>query len=481
MNNKPLFDSSEWSFDLLEKTWQEIDRIGKDVFNLDYYNPSLEVITSGQMLEAYSSVAMPIMYDHWSYGKSFVKNEMEYRKGKQGLAYEVVINTNPCIAYLMENNSMTMQTLVMAHAVCGHGSFFKNNYLFKEWTDADSILDYLRFSRDYIKKCEYKYGEKRVEIILDACHAIRYYGVDKYKRNSNVKKLDKASYNDKNFDPVWNTLGLNREYKEKRTGYYYKDGRSYPEENLLYFIEKNSSVLKDWEKEILRIVRKISQYFYPQMQTQLMNEGWATFIHHEILTHMHDMGLITDGSYLEFLDSHAGVIFQPSPSSSINVYALGFAMMKDLKRVCEDPDEEDKKWFPEIADTDWKVTLPDIVANYRDESFVLQFLSPKIIRKFKLFAISDDANFDDYEVLGVQSDEDVYIIRDILSRRYNLSYSLPHIQVTGVDEENTRTLFIQHVIRTEQILQFDNLLDVRKYISYLWGYPVDIEEVLDGH
>ncbi len=158
-----MFTSNEWSMESLQSMWTTIDRVAKETFGLDYYEPQIEIITSEQMLDCYSSVAMPVMYNHWSFGKTFIQNERQYAKGMQGLAYEVVINTNPCIAYLMENNTATLQALVLAHASCGHSHFFKNNYLFKNWTEADSIIDYLKFAKKYIRSCEEKYGEKEVE------------------------------------------------------------------------------------------------------------------------------------------------------------------------------------------------------------------------------------------------------------------------------------------------------------------------------
>ena len=142
MSKKLLFTGSEWDIALIEKMWKTIEGVARKM-GFDPYKPQIEIITSEQMLDCYSSVAMPVMYNHWSFGKTFIQNERQYNKGMQGLAYEVVINTNPCIAYLMENNTATMQALVLAHASIGHSHFFKNNYLFKKWTDADTIVDYL--------------------------------------------------------------------------------------------------------------------------------------------------------------------------------------------------------------------------------------------------------------------------------------------------------------------------------------------------
>ena len=124
-----------------------IAEIALGELGLDTYPNQIEVISSEQMLDAYSSIGMPLFYKHWSFGKHFARNEAMYRAGMQGLAYEIVINSNPCICYIMEENTATMQTLVIAHAAFGHNHFFKNNYVFQQWTDANGILDYLEFAK----------------------------------------------------------------------------------------------------------------------------------------------------------------------------------------------------------------------------------------------------------------------------------------------------------------------------------------------
>jgi len=182
--NMPLFTGPNWDFGGLRRVYEAIERIAFDELGLDIYPVQIEVITSEQMLDAYSSVGLPLMYRHWSFGKRFAYHETLYRKGLQGLAYEIVINSNPVICYIMEENSMTMQTLVIAHAAFGHNHFFKNNYLFRQWTDADGILDYLSFARDYVSKCEERYGAEAVERVLDAAHALKEHGVNRYAHRS---------------------------------------------------------------------------------------------------------------------------------------------------------------------------------------------------------------------------------------------------------------------------------------------------------
>ena len=166
---------SNWTFELLERYDAAIATCAGE-FGLDTYANQIEVITSEQMLDAYASTGLPIGYAHWSYGKAFIANERAYRTGRQGLAYEIVLNSDPCIAYLMEENSMMMQALVIAHASYGHNSFFKGNYLFRQWTQASAIVDYLVFARNYVAGCEERYGVTAVEEIMDSCHALMEYG-----------------------------------------------------------------------------------------------------------------------------------------------------------------------------------------------------------------------------------------------------------------------------------------------------------------
>ena len=275
MRDRIISTTSEWTFELIERYEREIARVAAD-FRLDTYPNQLEVISSEQMMDAYASVGMPVGYHHWSFGKQFIATEQRYRHGMMGLAYEIVINSNPCIAYLMEENTLPMQALVIAHASFGHNSFFKGNYLFRTWTNADAIIDYLVFARDYIAECERRHGEVEVERVLDSCHALMDYGVDSCKRpapltaeSERMKQHEREEYMQSRVNELWRTVpGAERE--ERRHG-----ERVFPEEpqeNLLYFIEKNAPFLEPWKREVVRIVRKLAQYFFPQRQTQVMNE-----------------------------------------------------------------------------------------------------------------------------------------------------------------------------------------------------------------
>ena len=437
--SEPLPAPSDWSFELIDR-YHEVIKATAARFGLDTYPNQLEVITAEQMMDAYASVGMPVNYRHWSYGKEFIATEKNYRRGHMGLAYEIVINSNPCIAYLMEENTMAMQALVIAHAAYGHNSFFKGNYLFRMWTDASSIIDYLVYAKNYIAECEERHGLDAVEELLDSCHALMNHGVDRYRRPSRKSladelrlRKDREAHAQSQVNELWRTLPKKIE----------KDGEApeakrfpeEPQENLLYFIEKNAPLLEPWQREVVRIVRKVAQYFYPQRQTQVMNEGWATFWHHHLLNTMYDDGYLTDGMMIEWLKSHTNVIYQPPVGdrhyNGINPYALGFSMYTDLKRICERPTDEDRRWFPDIAGSDWLPTFDHAMRNFKDESFIGQFLSPTLMREMRLFSIVDDEKENELEVAAIHDDAGYHHVRQALSRQYDLGARAPNNQVWG--------------------------------------------------
>ena len=485
-HREPLPSPSDWTFELIDIYHREIERTARR-FGLDTYPVQMEVISSEQMIDAYASVGMPVNYRHWSFGKQFITTEKSYRRGQMGLAYEIVINSNPCIAYLMEENTMPMQVLVMAHACYGHNSFFKGNYLFRMWTDADAIVDYLVHARAYIAECEELHGVEAVEQLLDSCHALMSIGVDRYRRSQKrslaeeeSRRKEREIYLQQQVNDLWRTLPKLAQRQAEKTNRRFPPE---PEENLLYFVEKNAPLLEPWQREVVRIVRKVAQYFYPQRQTQVMNEGWATFWHYTLLNSLYDEGLLSDGYMIECLRSHTNVIYQPPSKhpafSGINPYALGFAMFSDLRRICEQPTEEDRQWFPDIAGTDWIKTLDTAMRGYRDESFIGQYLSPRLIREFRLFSVIDDADQSELEVAAIHDESGYKRVREILARQYDLSWREPNIQVWNVNLRGDRALTLRHCRSDDRPLHSD-ADEVLKHVARLWGFPVRLESV-DKH
>ena len=483
MKNKPLSTGAEWTFELLQTYDKEIARIAKK-FKLDTYPNQLEVISAEQMMDSYASVGMPIGYNHWSFGKHFMGVEKSYQRGEMGLAYELVINSNPCIAYLMEENTMAMQALVIAHACYGHNSFFKNNYLFKMWTSADAIIDYLVFAKNYISECEERYGIDEVESLLDACHALMNYGVDRYKhptplsiQEEKIRQQNRAMYLQTQVNELWRTIPLGKTQENQGSQARFPAD---PQENILYFLEKNAPLLQPWQREVVRIVRKIAQYFYPQGQTKVMNEGWACFWHYTLLHTMYEEKLVTDEFMLEVLQNHTNVIMQPAYNSpyfnGINPYTLGYHMMQDIKRISTQPTPEDERWFPHLVNTDWLANLDYAMRNFKDESFIAQYLSPHLIRELKLFHIVDDDRHPELVVGAIHNEQGYQSIREALSKQYNLSNLDLDIQVYSVDVEGDRSLTL-HYTQQNRVPLGNTTADVLKHLHSLWKFPVILKAV----
>ncbi|HZD25726.1 MAG TPA: SpoVR family protein [Alphaproteobacteria bacterium] len=483
-----MFESSEWTFDSLQRVYDAVEDVALNDLGLDVYPNQIEIISAEQMLDAYASHGMPLMYRHWSFGKRFAREEQMYRRGFAGLAYEIVINSNPCISYNLEDNTMPLQALVMAHAAFGHNHFFRNNYLFRQWTDADSVLDYLQYARNYIAHCEERHGAAAVEATLDAAHALMDQGVFRYRRPPELTEKEKqerrrelAELRERSFNDLWRTVprpaGREQPSVAEQDRQERQKALKLPEENLLFFLENNSLVLEDWQRELLAIVRYVAQYFYPQRQTKVMNEGCATFVHHYIMNALYDRGLITEGAMLEILHSHSNVIFQPEFDdpryNGINPYALGFAMMQDIRRICTEPDDEDREWFPEFAGCgDWRGALKEAWANYRDESFIQQYLSPRLIRQMKLFSFVDDAADSHITISAIHNEQGYRQVRRALAQGYDPAVTDPDLQVVDADLRGDRVLHLEHRVRNGIGLAERQRDEVLKHLRLLWGYDV---------
>ncbi|TWU34502.1 SpoVR family protein [Novipirellula artificiosorum] len=489
-----LYRGSEWNFDLIRRLHDAIEEVALDELGLDVYHNQMEVITSEQMLDAYAAIGMPLMYRHWSFGKKFAREELLYRKGAQSLAYELVINSDPCVSYIMEENTATMQALVIAHAAFGHNHFFKNNQLFRQWTRADRVLDELTYAKNYLAECEQRYGIEAVESLLDSAHALMSQGVDRYapRRQSLAAQEQKAKarrdHFEANYNDLWRTVPSARNASDSESvresnqkTQIERAALDLPRENLLGFLAQHALKLKDWQREVLEIVRRLAQYFYPQRQTKLMNEGCATFTHYEIMNRMYDRGQIDEGAMLEFLHMHSAVVTQPpfdsQAYSGINPYALGFAMMRDIQRICDAPDDEDHQWFPEFAGNgDAMTTLRNAWAEFRDESFVLQFLSPRLIREMRLFLVGNRAESRFVTVDAIHDDSGYRDIRRQLASQYDLSNQEPDIEVTDCDLKGSRRLVLTHRVRNGKLLNKEECNRTLRHVANLWGYRVKMLE-----
>ena len=473
----------DWTPELLGEIWSHIEDIGHNDLKIDTYPNVFEVVSAEQMLDAYSSTGLKEMYSHWSFGKDFMRNNAKYQKGKMGLALELVINTNPVINYLMEDNNAVAQTLVMAHAGIGHNTVFKNNYLFKERTNASSIIDYVVFAKAFIRDCEEKYGEDEVELILDAAHTLATHSVDKSQRKykSRVSEaeakaliLKKEDEKQQELDIVIKTTSIVEEKKEKDDT---TDMDIEDEENLLYFIYKNAPNMKQWQREICRIICKINAYFYNQKHTKVLNEGMATFTHFYIMDELEKRGLISPDAQLAWLHLHSSVVYQPNMHSkhydgNFNPYALGFDILKEVRRVCEDPTAEDKEWFPNLVGKDWRTEVKNAAFDYNDESFIEQFMTPNLMRKYKMMTLEIQKGTG--SVSEIADDMGYRNMRGAFARQHNSINYTPDIVVSGAKMKSDRTLTLEYKPFLKRSLHRGNAEKTLQYVKLLWGYPVEL-------
>jgi stage V sporulation protein R len=334
-------------------------------------------------------------------------------------------------------------------------------------------------------ECEERYGHAEVEAVIDSCHALSLHGVDRFKRpqapsvrEEQVRAEARRVYDQRQFNDLWRTLpGREPTHSTGKK----RDFPGEPEENILYFVEKHSPRLESWQRELVRIVRKLAQYFYPQVQTKVMNEGWATFWHYHLINRLYDKRLVNDGFMLEFLQSHTNVVsqrgFDERGFAGINPYALGFSMFVDLKRICSSPSAEDRRWFPEIAGTDWNKTLDFAMRNFKDESYIGQFLSPKLMRDFHLFAVADHETETELFIDAIHDDNGYRRVRKLLSEQYKRENSVPDIQVVRYERDGDRSLTLRHFRARNRPLMTEEAREVMKHLGRLWGFPVRLESM----
>jgi len=358
---------------------------------------------------------------------------------------------------------------------------FKNNYMFKYWTAAGSIIDYMMFAKKYIRECEERYCIDTVEKILDASHALAMHGVDKRKRKEvrtqteeeRMKEvLEKFQEEQKHLDLVMKRTKI--EYPEPEKDPEKDEDLVGGEENLLYFLSNNAPNMPNWQREILRIVYKVHQYFYPQSQTKVLNEGFATFTHYFIMNELEERGIISPGAQIEWMSSHSGVLYQRDMTTALNPYALGFAIFKDIKRICEEPTDEDREWFPQLIGKDWQDAIQDAAFNYRDESFIQQFLSPHLIRKWRLFSVALDERFERGVVTEVSDSQGYAAIREMLARQHNRVNMVPDISVHSAAMKKDRELVLEYKPYNGRKLYSDYAMKTMAHIRKLWGYPVSM-------
>lgn len=430
--------------------WQGRVEAAAAAAGLDFYPQEFEICSYEDMLayEAYSG--MPSRYPHWSFGKAYERLRTLYKYNLSGLPYEMVINANPCLAYLMRDNSLLLQILTMAH-VYGHNDFFKNNRLFQAGTRAAYTVEMFKSNAARVRRYvqDPSIGWARVERVLDAAHSLRWQtersiGTPRQTLEQQRQRL------------------LEKHQQENKDEYAWLTGRKptplpdvykiplEPEEDILLFLMEYAT-LEEWEKDLLNIVRTETRYFLPQVETKIMNEGWASYWHYQLLNHLE----LPPHLHLEFIKQHNFVV-RPLPGR-INPYCLGF------------------KIFETLAQRDGDKAIFAVRATERDQSFLRRFVTRELCEELHLFTYAGQDG--EYIVTDIADDDGWERVRDTLLQHAGLSV-WPVIRVTDV-RKRENLLVLSHDFDGRE-LDENYAQETVRYAATLWGGRVRLETKMSG-
>ncbi len=423
---------SDWTEADLAHWDEKILRIAEDL-GLDWHPIDYEIIDYQEMLGAMAYVGLPTHYRHWSYGKEYERTHTLYNMGQTGLPYEMIINSNPSIAYLMRENALHIHILTMAHCV-GHSDFFKNNRMFAD-TNPDNIIDSFKSAAKYVRKLieDPSIGIERVETILDAAHSIKYQvprfpGI-KYKSRDELLALEKIKMTQ---NPKY-IADLSRIPLE-------------PEYNILHFIAEHSKNLEEWERNLILIVEESSKYFIPQAFTKVMNEGWACTIHYKIVNELN----LPDGLHLPFIKLHNQVI-RPH-LGQVNPYHLGYKLFEYLI---------EKYGFEEAL---------ILRETHNDITFLRCYADEEFLRSMNYFSYSFKKDKKAITIDDVSDEKGWEKVRNELINNVGLN-RIPVVYVDAIEKNNTLSLIHEHDGRD---LDLTYAKKVYEHIKTLWGDEIQL-------
>ena len=428
---------SDWTVADLQSWDDKICQVGRE-FGLDWFPIDYEIIDYAEMLGAMAYTGLPTHYRHWSYGKEYERTHTLYNMGQTGLPYEMIINSNPSIAYLMRENALNIHILTMAHCV-GHSDFFKQNRMFAH-TDPENIIVSFKSAAKYVRQLieDPSIGIERVEAILDAAHSIKYqvprYPGIKYKSRQELIEIEKDKMaEDAYYNPDLTKVPIQPEY------------------NLLRFIAEHSKNLEEWERNLILIVEESSKYFIPQALTKIMNEGWACTIHQKIINELN----LPDSLYLPFVKLHNQVI-RPH-LGQINPYHLGYTL---FQKIIEE------KGFEEA------MTIREV---HNDITFLRFYTDEDFMREHNYFSHSYNKKQQSSIVDDISDDEGLESVRDAMITNVGLN-RIPVVYVDNVEKNNTLSLIHEHDGRD---LEMNYARKVFQHIKDLWRDEVKLFTIVE--
>jgi stage V sporulation protein R len=471
--------------DELRGVQEEILRYALE-YGLDPIKTVFEIIDFDEMNEVASYGGFPTRYPHWRFGMEFEELQKGYSYGLQKI-YELVINNDPCYAYLMKSNERVDQKMVIAH-VYGHSDFFKNNLWFSQTNRR--MIDEMANHGTRLRRYMERYGEETVESFLDAAlsleNLIDYHSVySPYRRRArydfseeeeagrSVVRFRSKDYMDRYINPKEFLEAQRRKIEEQ-----VQKKKHFPEEptkDILEFLIEYAP-LENWERDVLSIVREEAYYFAPQALTKIMNEGWASYWHSKIMTEK----ALAPSEVVDFADHHSSTLgMRPG---SINPYKLGIELWRDIEerwnkgkfgREYDECDDLDKRrnWDRKLGQGREKIF--EVRKIYNDITFIDEFLTKEFCEDHKLFVYKLNPQTNQYEI----SDRDFEAVKkNLLFRLTNMGH--PIIRVTDGNYRNRAELLLQHQ-HEGMDLDMEEARDTLRNLHRVWRRPVNLQTILD--
>jgi stage V sporulation protein R len=464
--------------------WRDIIRERAVKAGLDFFEVVFEMVDYREMNELAALGGFPSRYPHWRFGMEYDKLSKSYTYGLSKI-YEMVINTDPCYAYLLTSNSLLDQKLVMAH-VYGHSDFFKKNLYFAQTNR--KMLDQMANHAVRVRRYQETYGVDRVEEFIDCCLSIDNL-LDPHAsvirrdpkpedasqaQSQEVVKIPTKSYLDKYVNPKSYLDEQKKRIDEDKK----KDSRfpNRPQRDVLGFLLENAQ-LESWQRDCLSIVRDEALYYLPQGQTKIMNEGWASYWHAKILTE----GILNDSEVIDFADVHSGTM--ATPPGGLNPYKIGIELFRDIEErwnkgqfgkdwdECSDYQEK-RAWDKKTGKGREKIF--EIRRLYNDLTFIDEFLTEDFCRRQKLFTFGYNNRSQQYEIESLEFQK---VKTQLLSQLTN--FGQPVIEVIDANYKNRGELLLIHRFDGAE-LRPDYTHKTLSNIAKIWGRPVSIETLVES-
>ena len=453
---------------LFQESLEQISNKARE-FGLDFYEMRFEIIPS-DIIYTFGAYGMPTRYSHWSFGKAFhrMKTQYDYNLSK---IYELVINSDPCYAFLLDGNLLIQNKLVAAH-VYAHCDFFKNNQWFR-YTSRDMVESMSR-NAERIREYEYRFGRERVESLLDSALAIQEHIDPRYNigrqgvPQKKQCKYDKCGQeNNKRvtpYDDLWN-IGIQKDTGKENANKKNKKLPSEPEKDLLRFIAVYGRELEEWERDILFIVRDEMLYFWPQVETKIMNEGWATLWHSRIMREIN----LSEEETIEFAKMHAGVV--QKSRSGLNPYYIGLKIWEDIEKRWDEPSEEEKKKYGRLGGQG-REKIFEVRETENDISFIRNYLTKELVEELDLFLFQKV--YTKWQVVETEWEK---VREGFVTMLTNGGF--PFIMVEDGNYKGDGELYLRHS-HDGRDLDLYYLEKTLPQVYRLWGRTVHMETVVDN-